>query len=206
MTRHLKECAPKHDPARGKLAHLFHLRVEGAESPIYWLDLEIKSHSLLSDLDEFLRRIWLECCGHLSAFHFGRVSYTIAMEAPFDSWSDERDMDVPVAELFYPIGTRFTYEYDFGSTTSLSLRIQGEREGKGGRSLVRFLARNEPPVWPCAVCKQPATFVCPFCVYDGEPFYCDQHCSQHECYDEEAFLPIVNSPRMGTCGYTGEDY
>jgi hypothetical protein len=205
MTRHLKECAPKNDLPSGKLSHLFHLRVEGGEDPLYWLDLEIKSHSRLTNLDGFLRKIWLECCGHLSAFRFGGVSYT-PIEEPFDSWSDDRSMSTRVAKLFYPIGIRFTYEYDFGSTTYLSLRIQGEREGTGDRSLVQLLARNEPAVWPCAVCLQPATLVCPFCVYDGEPFYCDQHCSQHECYEEDAFLPIVNSPRMGTCAYTGEAY
>lgn len=39
------------------------------------------------------------------------------------------------------------------------------------------------------------------------PFFCDLHAQQHaeERHDAEdyMFLPVVNSPRMGMCGYTG---
>lgn len=39
-------------------------------------------------------------------------------------------------------------------------------------------------------------------MYDDEnPFYCDTHAAARG--DEWAFLPVVNSPRMGVCGYTG---
>jgi hypothetical protein len=36
----------------------------------------------------------------------------------------------------------------------------------------------------------------------GSPFACAAHESTHPCEDE-AFLPVVNSPRMGVCGYAG---
>jgi hypothetical protein len=42
-------------------------------------------------------------------------------------------------------------------------------------------------------------------MYEQEnPFYCGAHAEseEHEC-GEEALLPVVNSPRMGMCGYTG---
>ena len=32
---------------------------------------------------------------------------------------------------------------------------------------------------------------------------CDAHAAAHEHADEEVYLPVVNSPRMGVCGYTG---
>ena len=44
------------------------LKIEGAYDKDYWLFVDIPTEKTLSDLDGFLRRIWLECCGHLSAF------------------------------------------------------------------------------------------------------------------------------------------
>jgi hypothetical protein len=41
------------------------------------------------------------------------------------------------------------------------------------------------------------------CVYDfGEDvFLCDEHLKDHE--HEEGPIALVNSPRLGMCGYTG---
>src|SRR5437870_1715660 len=60
MRRHLEACA-----ARAPVQALY-LTVEGREFPDYWLHLEAAPNATLADLDRFLRRIWLECCGHLS--------------------------------------------------------------------------------------------------------------------------------------------
>ncbi|MGZ8519503.1 MAG: hypothetical protein ACXWX7_05065, partial [Candidatus Binatia bacterium] len=68
---------------------------------------------------------------------------------------------------------------------------------------VRLLARNEPLVWPCDDCQAPATVVCPFCIDSGDGLFCDAHADAHEHAGEEVYLPVVNSPRMGVCGYTG---
>jgi len=38
---------------------------------------------------------------------------------------------------------------------------------------------------------------------ESDAFFCDAHADEHRCDGEEAILPIVNSPRMGVCGYTG---
>lgn len=76
LTRHLKSCPGAHDGSRGRPAK-FHLRAEDAESPLYWLDLEVKKSATLADLDAFLREVWLECCGHLSMFEIGGVRYTV---------------------------------------------------------------------------------------------------------------------------------
>jgi hypothetical protein len=117
----------------------------------------------------------------------------------------ERSMSVRCAEALPPAGERFQYEYDFGSTTGLQLMVMGERTGRLGRPTARLLVRNTPPVWPCLVCGQPATLVCAYCVHDaGQAFVCATHRRQHACGEAEAFLPVVNSPRMGVCGYTAE--
>jgi hypothetical protein len=204
MTRHLKRCSVDHEPSRGKPTRLFHLRVEDAYSPIFWLDLEMEAGATLADLDVFLREIWLECCGHLSAFDIEGTTYLVPYaETPLMGDFADRTMNVRLEEAL-ATGTRFYHTYDFGTSTELKLRVVSEREGRiGGREPLRILSRNEDPVWPCALCGQSATQLCTYCMYEQEnPFYCEAHAEDHDC-DEEMLLPVVNSPRMGVCGYTG---
>ena len=202
MSRHLSGCLPAHDARRGAPVELLLLRVEGAEVPFYWLDLEAKVNAQFSDLDRFLRRTWLECCGHCSAFVIGPTRYTVASTGPFRR-DGERSLRVRLDEVLGAMKTWFRYEYDFGSTTELRLRVRGSRLGVAGRQPVRLLARNEPPAWACHVCGAPATVLCSYCADERDPMLCDQHVKGHRCGDE-ALLPVVNSPRMGVCGYTGE--
>jgi hypothetical protein len=69
---------------------------------------------------------------------------------------------------------------------------------------LRLLARNTPPVWPCAIWGEPATLLCSFCYADGvNPFACRKHKRRHACGERDGFMPVVNSPRMGVCGYCG---
>ena len=35
--------------------------------PEYWLHVEGRETASLQQLDSLLRRVWLECCGHMSA-------------------------------------------------------------------------------------------------------------------------------------------
>ena len=105
----------------------------------------------------------------------------------------------------FAVGKKFDYEYDFGSTTALWGEATGARVGSAGKKPVRLLARNDRIVWPCAKCKSPATIICPFCLDDGACLFCDEHAKAHACQDQDVYLPVVNSPRMGVCGYTGEN-
>ena len=202
ITRHLKSCPGEHD-ATGKATKLWQLRIEDAYSAPYWLDVELKASATLADLDTFLREAWLECCGHLSAFDIGQERYggSHGLEAPggfFDL--GEKSMSVKVGDVLAP-SLKFTHEYDFGSTTELTLKVTGEREGRIGPAPLRLLARNAPPTWTCRVCREPATQVDTEAVYDEEnPFYCDCHA---EAQEDGMLMPVVNSPRMGVCGYTG---
>ena len=83
MTKHLDSCikkksgdedlSAKKKPKKGKI---FHLVVEGRGQPEYWIHLAAPAQAKLTHLDSFMRDIWLECCGHLSAFNIGGVSYS----------------------------------------------------------------------------------------------------------------------------------
>jgi hypothetical protein len=210
---HLADCASAHDVS-GVPQLLVLFRATSPGMPAYWLDIEAKVDAKLQALDAFLRRVWLECCGHLSVFRIGGVDYfsrgyEFGFAREFRSvstpWSAERSMTVRLRDALPSSDEGFEYEYDFGSTTTLELRVTGERSGSPGRSAVRLLARNAPPKVPCAVCSEPANLVCVFCLQEGaDAFVCTKHRRQHQCGEEEAFLPVVNSPRMGVCGYTGE--
>jgi hypothetical protein len=209
MTRHLTKCLAAHEqPTIGKAVSkggrkpgkLFHLVVQGKYNPQYWLHLEMPATATLRDLDAFLRDIWLECCGHLSAFKIDNAQFSVQTAAEAgDPWFappwPERNMDVAVGKVLRP-GLKFSHEYDFGSTTHLELRVVGEREGaRSGKEPVRLLARNEAPAIPCERCKQPAAWVDTF----------EDHWVCERCLgdSEEGALPVVNSPRVGVCGYTG---
>jgi hypothetical protein len=74
MTRHLLSCIEKTQIDEkimnnsSPLIKFFHLLVEGHHLPEYRMHLKVSSHARFEDLDNFLREIWLECCGHMSAF------------------------------------------------------------------------------------------------------------------------------------------
>jgi hypothetical protein len=82
--------------------------------------------------------------------------------------------------------------------------VVDEREGRIGGESVRLLSQNEAPVWECEVCGEDASWICTFCMYERQnPFYCELHSEDHDCDEPEMLLPVVNSPRMGMCDYTG---
>ena len=203
MTSHLKSCVRKQDVGEAsttqkgaKRRPVLHLSVEGRYLPEYWMHLEVPAGATLDTLDRFLRDTWLECCGHMSAFEIKGSRYSVE---PMDF--DEGGMDVKLEDVLAP-GMKFYHAYDFGSTTHLTLKVVAARDGeiKGGQ--IKMLARNDAPVIPCSRCGAPAVKVCAECVYSGEGWLCEKCAGAHECGDEMC-LPVVNSPRVGVCGYTG---
>lgn len=153
----------------------------------YWLFAAVPAICTLKDLDSFLRRTWLECCGHMSEFRSGR------MPVP---------KSVRVGE--FDKGEKLVHEYDFGDTTELVITFGDTvRAGKlPGREKIKLVARNTPPEVVCDVCGKPAVAICPMCAYEGEGWLCDECIETHEC-GEEMLLPVTNSPRCGICGYEG---
>ena len=113
-----------------------------------------------------------------------------------------KSMSVKLYTVLQP-RLKFAHEYDFGTTTNLSLKIVAEQERTGQSKEIRVLARNNTPDIRCFKCDQPATYVCSQCIYEGpKAWLCDEHLKKHKCGEDMA-LPVVNSPRVGQCGYTG---
>ncbi len=223
MTRHLQSCIARNglaeEPGKPRVKSI-HIFVEDDYRPEYWMHLAAPASATLEALDFYLRQIWLECCWHLSAFRIGGVNYFcpeyfLSMygdedEAGNDPLAglaqmiallredEEREMDIPLGVAAAP-GVRFRYEYDFGTTSELTLRSMAEIAGPDGE--ITLLARNDAPTIDCSICEAPATWVSPaeddwIAMTAG---LCDACAPNYEYR-----LPVVNSPRSGMCGYDGE--
>lgn len=183
MTGHLKQCLPSAANGSPRIPLLL-LRVQAAYAPMYWMYMATGRDTKLGQLDVLLRRVWLECCDHLSEF------YTTGRQ--------EIPMSRRMSEIFYRHGVGIKHVYDFGTSTELVVCFAGLTEGVSAKPIVA--PRNEPPDWRCDICGEPASTVCAEC-YEGG-FNCMRHGKNHGC-GEDMLLPVVNSPRMGVCGYTG---
>ncbi|MBO6185046.1 MAG: hypothetical protein J6O88_10240 [Chryseobacterium sp.] len=155
----------------------------------YFIYLLVDGEAKMKDIDGFLKDIWLDCCGHMSEFE-GRIAKSRKL--------------VDILEKGMDVG----YEYDFGSTTYLQIKVVEEFSYKSPKKIY-LLSRNEPLKLMCHTCKeQPASVMCSVEQWeDQEHMFCDECATKHEevCEDfaDYAALPIVNSPRMGECGYEG---
>lgn len=208
MLRHLASC--KERRARiaaetgAKRCGCFELVIYGKYNKNYWLIIEMREDTTLKDLDSFLRDIWLECCGHLSAFDICGIRYEVFPNEESFWGEPAKSMDYELKSVFQK-GMEIDYEYDFGSSTDLVIKVYDYRESFWRKEKLTILSRNNPPEFLCDECQgKAASVICMECMYDGDGFLCDDCRETHRC-GEEMQLPVCNSPRMGVCAYTGSD-
>ncbi len=154
----------------------------------------------------------------------GTLAQDLTEAALEEEEEGEGDMETELSEVL-DVGQKFSYTYDFGSSSTLSLRVIAEREGVLPSDLAEageaeaeereeeeeeevdivVMARNEPPALVCHICGQPAAYVPSGSEYEplAEGALCETHANATEYPDE--LLPLVNSPRTGICGYTGDE-
>ncbi len=196
MLKHLQSCPErikaKEKEDKNKKEKIFLMR---ARTGPFFLYFEMNASSKLKDIDDFLRETWLECCGHLSAFTIAGSQYCSSPQREYG----DRNMNIQLDNVISP-GMKFIHEYDFGTTTHLDMACISERLGsiKG----IKVAARNNPPDFSCCNCGKPAKEICSECIWEGKGLLCEKCAKDHEC-GEDMLLPVVNSPRMGMCGYTG---
>ncbi len=189
LSRHIATHLKQMELETKKPQNALHLVVSAGP---YFLHLLVPAICDLADLDYFLRDIWLECCGHISAFSHVR-------------YGDDIDKDTRIGKAFERIDSLF-YAYDFGSTTELGIANKGIYNIPTKQ--IVLVSRNQPLPIMCSTCqKLPATCMC-IVHYDGDSgWYCKVCAPKHkkECSDfaDYAKMPVVNSPRCGVCGYTG---
>jgi hypothetical protein len=223
MNRHLETCkqrATQETPSEGQTTPHLHLQIEGRYLPMYWMHLDIPASATLETLDQFLRDTWLECCGHLSAFEIDGVRYTANPEQYDFGWGrrSHKDMGTTCLDDALHPGQRCSYEYDFGTTTELIIKVISEGEVAAEKDAIQVLARNTMPI-PCDVCGHPATFRYSEPLdeddedqdedqyqsedqYQNQRYLCDA-CAEKHAGGEKMLTRMMNSPRAGVCGYPG---
>jgi hypothetical protein len=199
MTKHLSSC-PQRLAAIAKAEHkkggkesLYHLRAQDAVRKEFWLDLEMRGAATMEDLDDYLRGIWLECCGHMSQFSAG-------------GWPGAEISKKRKADQVLKPGLELTHIYDFGTSSETLIKVMGMREGNPTtRHPIALMARNSKPEAQCIECDQPASHLCLECLYehDVSGILCDEHARIHPHKEYGDPIPLVNSPRTGMCGYEG---
>lgn len=191
LKKHLKEAQKENSNGNSFLIQVF--GYPNYKNSPYFLYILADGEAKIKDVDQFLRDIWLDCCGHMSEFHFkggGKLSKSKMLNEVLEK------NDV------------VEYEYDFGSTTYLQMKVIEEFSVKSPKKIY-LLTRNEPLEIYCHLCNQnPATQICTIHQWEEEPhMFCEECAPKHAevCSDFEdyATMPIVNSPRMGECGYVG---
>ena len=199
LTTHLSACSQRQEAIgtvnqkRDQERMLYVLQVRDAYLPVFWLHLVMIGSATVADLDRYLRAIWLECCGHLSRFSIG-------------GWSgSEIPKKTRVKRAFEP-EAELTHIYDFGTSSETLVKVVGVRKGKPlTHHPIVLMARNNQPEAYCMECKQPASWLCIECLYElDEPgTLCDEHVEDHPHEEYGEPMPLVNSPRVGMCGYCG---
>jgi hypothetical protein len=168
---------------------------------VYWMVVAFPESFTLAQVDDFLRRVWVDCCGHASCFQFVLSKKT--MGKIVNKLKTIEDL-LPV---FQGKNRPFGYKYDFGTPSELTLEYLGEvRNGLIVPTDHAFvLLGNTIPVMTCACCEgENGKYFCRFCCQAfGENCvhrhsFCDSD-FREEDEDFKLKLP-VNSPRRG-CGF-----
>ena len=147
MLRHLAACKKRkeileNEDSKRKCGY-FQIVISGKYDKDYWLIIEMSEDSTLEDLDEFIRDIWVECCGHLSAFMINGIQYENC-EYMEDIWGYSVESTECKLKEVISVGDIVTYEYDFGSTTELLLSIHSYRIEDRKEEKIIILSRNNP--------------------------------------------------------------
>ena len=205
VSKHMEACSKRQDSLvaakKSDRPHenLWYIRVQDAYNKDFWLDLEMCGSASLNSLDKYLRAIWLECCGHLSKFTIG-------------GWGGSDVGKARKVDSIFEPGLVLRHLYDFGTTSETDIKVMDTREGKAAtKHPIVLLARNKMPEMLCTECNQTASWLCLQCLYeaDSDPdeqatwFLCDEHIKEHPHDEYGEPIPLVNSPRLGMCGYEG---
>lgn len=212
IVKHLKTHLNKMENAEAEpKGRSYLLYVKAAEM---FLLLWVDGKTQFEELDDFLRAIWMECCGHMSNFRDPNGYYEHEAEEEHDDafgffverFPEEVPMNYPVEAV---LGKRkkLHYSYDFGSTTEVVVETKAAYDIPASDSTV-LLSRNEPLELLCHTCQAaPATTLCSVDMWQDDFMFCPKCAEKHakvcEDFAEYAALPVVNSPRMGVCDYEG---
>lgn len=208
VLRHLSSCMRSKGTTEAGESYI--IRVEGKYNKAFWLYLLVDDCVRLEELDQYLGDIWLDCCGHLSSFYIDGEYYNDVHQF------GEQSMAIQVKYVFKE-NLKIKYEYDFGSTTELSITVLKETARVFDQPGIYLLARNNPPAVICEKCESKdallwrnlydgdETLLCPDCakvagIAEDESIEEDESITEDELWEHTL---LCNSPRAGVCVYNG---
>ena len=119
---------------------------------------------------------------------------------------NSREYDPRISDVFKP-GAQLTHIYDFGDSSETLIRNVAVRKGKPTDPVhpVVLMARNVEPVFECLSCGERASALCFECIIEQDTWgtLCEQHSESHPHGNYGDPILLVNSPRIGMCGYDG---
>lgn|GEM_PF-2109566 len=208
---HIKNCKKRlgiieeNKKIEGRYAKKFILLIKDKYIKDFWMYISMGKNAKLKDLDKFIRDVWVECCGHLSCF---KIKDKIYGESRIedDIWNHYNgDLNIRIKNLVQ-IKNIFEYEYDFGSTTYITIKVIDEFSDIKTKNNIEILARNNEPIVKCSDCGEKAK-------YEFEDGYegirkclCDK-CIENYNQSEDNYIEEIecaNSPRFGICDYEAE--
>lgn len=219
MGAHLETCldeAPLSEnrslPSRG---WVFGARGTGVHED-FWTFFIIPRAEQLVELDQFLRKTWLDCCGHLSAFNIGGQRFESHGGSTGPAHGKPPGSLTPKITSVLKKGDEFTYEYDFANPTQVEFHCFGQHDWPAPTKLKMdspiawgagmMLAQSDMPDWECSECGADAEQICSECGLAAGATFCESCAEEHEHADQkDAMLPITNSPRAGVCRFGSKE-
>ena len=161
IKRHIKNCPVMSRVIEEKMNNSttsrdqFIISLKDKYSPkVYSIYISIDANLQLHHLDQFIRNIWVECCGHLSVFYINGHSYA-------DNSNKMNEMNVYLKDVLND-ELKFEYEYDFGSTTSLILEVVDILIVPKTFTQIEIIARNKESVVEGIYYNSPRDGVCAY--------------------------------------------
>lgn len=130
----------------------FIIAIKDKYSKKYCIYLSIDASLQLAHLDQFIRDVWVECCGHLSEFIIDEMNY-------HDNRDGNYEMNEKLKDVLYT-GLEFDYIYDFGSSTYLTLEVIDEIDVSKKHSQIEIMARNNEQGRPNSPREGECGYVC----------------------------------------------
>jgi hypothetical protein len=93
-----------------------------------------------------------------------------------------------------------------GTSSETIVKLVGAREGKPLTTKpIVLMVRNQIPDDKCIECGATAAYLCAECLIEDEVWgtLCAEHAEDHSHQNYGEPFPLVNSPRLGMCGYSG---
>lgn len=187
IKRHMKNCSEMKKIIEDKIQNAkevrdqFLISIKDKKNPgKYCIYISIDADLQLEHLDKFIRDIWIECCGHSSAFYIDKKEYSSNSDG-------QLKINIYLKDLLN-VNQKFEYKYDFDLTTCLVLEVVEMIEISEDFNQIEIIARNNEEA---GFCNSPRDGICKYeGNKNGEYYYLPQ--KTKKCYDNTSIKNSID--------------